>query len=59
MVGGADCVGNHLPLPEWAGQRRGRGMELGSGPLMECTLQPIHYNSGRRKVVAKKCASEW
>ena len=41
MVGGGRLCWQLPLLPEWNRTKEGGGMELGSGPLMECTLQPI------------------
>ena len=41
MVGGRRLCWQLPLLPEWNRTKEGGGMELGSGPLMECTLQPI------------------
>ena len=58
MVGGRRLCWQLPLLPEWNRTKEGGGMELGSGPLMECTLQPMEYiATTREKCLLKKVSA--
>ena len=57
MVGGRRLCWQLLLLPEWNRTKEGGGMELGSGPLMECTLQPLQHCSDQRNLLLERCST--